>query len=374
MKKFDLKRFERALRSFCIKMIRGIKNIKLQKLKHLITICIAVVIIFSIPIIFGTISNNSYQKIEGNEKKEVKTKNKKDIISGELLSIDTSSVKVYTTSGVLKTIPLEEYVQGVVSSELPLSFEKEAMIAQGILARTYVASKMVTPCGRAKEHGGVICDTVHCQVYKPLEERINSVGYDEDIFRKKVVDAVKKTESEVLTYDGLLVRYPQYFAISSGKTENGYDVFNTDAPYLKSVVSIGEEELPRFKDETIISYSDFAYKVNSAYPGANLTSANIKENVEILARTDGGSVSRIKLGGVTIKGTELRVVLGLDSANFELEFDDKIIINSKGYGHGVGMSQWGANAMAKDGKKYNEILKHYYTDVEITKLKKVRIG
>ena len=248
------------------------------------------------------------------------------------------------------------------------------MIAQGILARTYVASKMVTPCGRAKEHGGVICDTVHCQVYKPLEERINSVGYDEDIFRKKVVDAVKKTESEVLTYDGLLVRYPQYFAISSGKTENGYDVFNTDAPYLKSVVSIGEEELPRFKDETIISYSDFAYKVNSAYPGANLTSANIKENVEILARTDGGSVSRIKLGGVTIKGTDLRVVLGLDSANFELEFDDKIIINSKGYGHGVGMSQWGANAMAKDGKKYNEILKHYYTDVEITKLKKVRIG
>lgn len=373
MKKNDFRKLKLLLREIGInisKGARGIKGFKIQRLKHVITIFLAVMIIFSIPIIFGTISNNSYQKISESDK--VEGKNKVSSIKGKILEMDTSSVKVYTSNGAVKNIPLEEYVKGVVSTELPFSFEEEAMIAQGILARTFVVSKMLTPCSKAKERGGVICDTVHCQVYKPLEERVDAVGYDEKKFTKKVTDAVEKTKGEVLTYDGLLVRYPQYFAISSGKTENGYDVFNTDAPYLKSVVSTGEEDLPSFKSSTDISYSDFAYKINSVYPSANLTSSKVKDEVKILGRTEGGSVSKIQLGGITIKGTEFRMIFGIKSANFELVFGDVIEINCRGFGHGVGLSQWGANAMAKEGKKYKEIIKHYYTGVEITNLKKVR--
>lgn len=352
-------------------MARGIKGFKLKKIKHIITISLAVAIIFSIPIIFGAIGNNSYQKISNTQKEEAK--GKISIIKGDPLKIDTSIVKVYTSSGVIQRIPLEEYVKGVVSTELPFSFEDEAMTAQGILARTFVVSKMITPCNKAKQFDGDICDTVHCQVYKPLKERVSAVGYDEDKFEKKVTKAVEKTKGEVLTYEGLLVRYPQYFAISSGRTENGYDVFNTEAPYLKSVVSTGEEDLPSFKSSSAITYADFAYKINSAYPNANLSSTNIKEQVKILARTDGGSVSKIKLGDVTIKGTEFRTIFGIKSANFELEFGDSIEINCKGFGHGVGLSQWGANAMAETGSNYKEIIKHYYTGIEITNLKKVRV-
>ncbi|MGL4656691.1 MAG: stage II sporulation protein D [Sarcina sp.] len=371
MNKNDLRKLKLIFRECGRGLIRGLKNFKVRKLKHVITIFLAVMIIFSIPIIFGTMSNNSYQKISEVEKGEAKKKS--SVKKGSLLDIDTSIVKVYISNGTIKEVPLEEYVKGVVSTELPFSFEKEAMIAQGVLARTFVVSKMITPCSKAKQYGASICDTVHCQVYKPLEERIQAVGHSEEKFTKKVTEAVEKTKGEVLTYDGLLVRYPQYFAISSGKTENGYDVFNTDAPYLKSVVSTGEEDLPSFKSNTSITYSDFAYKVNLNYPDANLTSSNIKEQVKILGRTEGGSVSKIKLGNVTIKGTEFRSMFGIKSANFELEFGEDIDINCKGFGHGVGLSQWGANAMAKDGENYKEIIKHYYTGVEITNLKKVRV-
>ncbi|MGL5577440.1 MAG: stage II sporulation protein D [Sarcina sp.] len=371
MKKNDFRRLKLILRDISIGLEKVLRGFNINKLKHIITVFVAVAIIFSIPIIFGAMSNNSYQKINGIDKKETKTKS--SIIKGNPLNIDTSIVKVYTGSGDVKNIPLEDYVKGVVSTELPFSFEDEAMIAQGILARTFVVSKMITPCSKAKQYGGDICDTVHCQVYEALEKRVDALGYDEEKFKKKVTKAVEKSEGQVLTYDGLLVRYPQYFAISSGKTENGYDVFNTDAPYLKSVISTGEEDLPSFKSNTDMSYDEFANKVNLAYANANLTSSNIKTEVKILGRTDGGSVSKIKLGSVTIKGTEFRSIFGIKSANFELIFGDKVEIKCKGFGHGVGLSQWGANAMAESGSNYKEIIKHYYTGVEISNLKKVRV-
>ena len=371
MRKNNFRKLKLILKEIRMNSRKLMKKFKVQRLKHVVTIFFAVIIIFLIPIIFGAISNTSYEKINKVEKKNTKTKSA--AIKGNLLDLDTSIVKVLTSRGVVQNIPIEEYVKGVVSTELPFLFEKETMIAQGVLARTFVVSRMITPCSKAKQYGGVICDTVHCQVYKPLEERIREVGHDQAKFRKKVTDSVEKTKGEVLTYEGLLVKYPQYFAISSGKTENGLDVFNVDVPYLKSVVSKGEEELPNFKSDLSISYSDFIEKINSKYIDANLTNLNIKEEIKILGRTEGGSVSKIKLGGITIKGTEFRSIFGIKSANFELVLNDKININCKGFGHGVGMSQWGANFMAKDGKKYKDIIKHYYTGVEITPLKKVRI-
>lgn len=363
------KKIDRFLRELGTNIKRIFKNFELHKFKHLITILLVVLIIFSIPFVFGAMSNDGYQKISGEQKE--KAEQKFSVAKGELLAIDTSIVKVFTENGV-KDVKLEDYVKGVVSSELPLSFEKEAMIAQGILARTFVVSKMITPCSKARDHGGVICDTVHCQVYSPAQERIDSMGADGEMYREKVMSAVDKTAGQVLGYEGLLVRYPQYFAISSGKTENGSDVFNTDAPYLKSVISTGEEELPKFKSTTELSYTEFVNKINASYK-SGLTVENVNDSVKVVSNTEGGSVHQIRLGEVSVKGTEFRTLFGINSANFTIDFGETVKINCKGYGHGVGMSQWGANAMAKEGKNYKKILKHYYTDVDIMDVKTVRV-
>ena len=343
-------------------------NFVMSNFKEIIIIALVIIIIFSIPVIFGYLSNGSYEEISKDNS------NKIDLIKGRELDIDTSIVKVLIMdTGEVKSIPLEEYVEGVVSTEMPLSFEKEALVAQGVLARTFVVSKMITPCTKAKEKGADICDTVHCQVYKDLDERVSSTGSNKAKFKKKIKKAVNETKSKVLSYDGLLVRYPQYFAISSGKTENGSEIFGMDVPYLRSVISNGEEDLPKFKTNVDISNSDFAYKVNSTYSNAGLSTSNLASQVKILSRTEGGSVKQIQLGNVTIKGTEFRTLFSLNSANFNLDFSNKVSITCKGYGHGVGMSQWGANAMAKDGKDYSEILKHYFTESSVVDIKNIMI-
>lgn len=361
--------FQKVLNKVSKNLYKFVKSIKLHKFRHLIIILVVVAIIFSIPFIFGTMSNGSYQKISQDKKEEAVEKF--SVSKGEPLTIDTSIVKVLTDEGV-KEVALEDYVRGVVSTELPLSFEKEAMTAQAILARTFVVSKMITPCSKAKKHGGVICDTVHCQVYSDAESRIQSAGADGEKYRGNIMSAVEQTKGQVLTYEGLLVRYPQYFAISSGKTENGRDVFNTDAPYLKSVQSTGEEELPKFKTQTKYTYTEFVNTINATHK-SGLNIDNLKDNIKVVSRTEGGSVEQIRLGDVSIKGTEFRTLFGINSANFEITFGEEVVIDCKGYGHGVGMSQWGANAMAKEGGNYKKILKHYYTGVDITKLENVRI-
>lgn len=373
MKKFNSRKFKLASRSIILSLGKSIRKIKIYKLKHLITILLSFLIIFAIPIIFGALSNGAYEKLDikgqpGSEKEQ------SYVAKGQPLDIDTSVVKVFREkTGKIEEVPLEEYVAGVISSEMPLSFEMEALIAQSVLARTFVVSKMITPCSKVKDKGAVICDTVHCQVYNPANEKIESVGHSESKFKTKISKAIKKTEGEILAYEGNLVRYPQYFAISSGKTENGKDVFSADMPYLKSVVSTGEEDLPKARSTKEVSLNEFAQIVNNSYPSAGLSSENISSNVKILNRTEGGSVNEIQLGTVTIKGTEFRKMFGINSANFELIIDNKVTINCKGYGHGVGMSQWGANAMAKDGKKHKEILEHYFSGCSIIDIKDVLV-
>lgn len=280
-----------------------------------------------------------------------------------------SKAKVYMTSEKkVKKIDVEEYILGVVSSEMPATFEEEALKAQAIAARTFYYSKRLKNCNLA--NGGEICDSVHCQAYMDKDERLKKWPKDErDAYYKKVKKAVEDTKGQVLTYDNEIVLYPQFFSTSSGKTENAEDVFSSEVPYLKSVNSGGEQVSTSYESEKEITNKDFAAIVNSKYKKANLSSSNINKKIQIKSRTDGGSVKEIQLGGATIKGTEFRKLFDLKSANFTLEYSkNKIKIKCKGNGHGVGMSQWGANLMAKEGKGYAEILKHYYTGIKIGKI------
>ncbi|WP_300261679.1 stage II sporulation protein D [Clostridium sp.] len=333
-------------------------------LKSAIFIGVIIVIISFIPIFFGFLSSSSMN--ENNNKVE-KVENKKlvDVVN-------LKEVEVYISKeNKVEKVPLEEYVLSVISSEMSATFHEEALKAQSILARTFVINKLISGCSNIKE--GNICDTTHCQVYLNINERKKTWGEDGEEYLKKLKEVVKETKGKVLAYNDKLVKYPQYFSTSSGNTEDAVSVFSEDVPYLKSVESPGEEISPKYESEISLSLSDFKNKIKKDIPNSNL-GKNINEEVKILNRNTGGTVDDIKIGEAVIKGKEFRKILSLNSANFTIEIlDDKINIKCLGYGHGVGMSQWGANVMAREGKKYDEILEHYFKGSKIEESNKVLI-
>lgn len=332
-----------------------------RNLEVVIFIGVIILSIFIIPILFGFLSSSSIA-----ESKDTDIKKNQKLT--ELVNIKEVEVYISKENKVEK-VSLEDYVLSVVSSEMPASFHEEALKAQAVLARTFVINKMISGCSNIKE--GDICDTTHCQAYLDINKRKESWGENGDEYLKKIQEAVKKTEGEILSYNEELVRYPQYFSTSSGNTEDAIAVFSEDVPYLKSVESLGEEISPKYESEVNIPINDFKNRIKESIPNSNL-GGNIKEEIEILNRNTGGTVDDIKIGKAIIKGKDFRKIFSLNSANFTLEFSDSVVsIKCLGYGHGVGMSQWGANVMGKNGKKYDEILEHYFNGSRIEKINKV---
>lgn len=333
-----------------------------KNIKFFITINIFI-IVFTIVIVWILILSSTNNFNNFTIDKGSIMKNNGIIIKGN------NKAKVYIRkSKKIKEIDVEEYVVGVVSSEMEVNFEKEALKAQAVAARTYYYSKRLNYCSEGQ--GAEICDSVHCQVYMPKEERLTTWAESErESNWNKIREAVKETEGDVLVYNGELVKYPQFFSTSSGKTENCLDVFSEDVPYLKSIESPGEEIAPKFKSMVNIDKSTFINTITNNYKNTALNYENLRNNIKILSRTEGGAVKEIKLGKVTISGVEFRNLFNINSANFTLNIiENKVTINCTGYGHGVGMSQWGANIMAKEGKNYKDILKHYYSGVNIEKV------
>lgn len=301
--------------------------------------------------------------------------NKDPIKSASLPKI--SKVKVYITKEkAVKEISLEEYVTGVVAAEMPADFDIEALKAQAVASRTYALAHVSELGGILckNANGANLCDTVHCQVYVSKEERIElwdiSSGQKKSgqLYWDKIKAAVVGTQAQVLTYNNDLVMEPYYFATSSGKTENSEEVFSNSIPYLRSVESVGEERAPNFKSSKMFGYNELSQIINNNYNNAKVTSASIKKQITVIDRTEAGSVKNIKIGNITMTGSKFRTMLGLKSSNFQIVFNLKSVeIDCTGYGHGVGMSQWGADAMAKEGKNYIEILNHYYQGTVISK-------
>jgi stage II sporulation protein D len=348
-------------------MRRVFITIHLKNILLLITAFIAFIVIASV-LIVGIGDNKSLNK---NKDIVIKPEEYKNLIkNGELPKI--SKVKVYISKeDAIKELSLEAYVTGVVAAEMPAGFEIEALKAQAVAARTYalahVAELSGTPCKNAK--GATLCDTVHCQAYMTKEERIKL--WDKSSAEKnwaKIELAVKGTIGQILTYNNRLVMEPYYFATSSGKTENSEEVFSNSIPYLRSVESSGEERAPNFKSSNIFKYKELSDIINKNYSNAKVTTANIKKQITVIERTEAGSVKNIKVGSITMTGSKFRTMLGLKSSNFTIKFNSSDLeIDCNGYGHGVGMSQWGADAMAKDGKNYIEILTHYYKGTVVAK-------
>ena len=345
-------------------MAKQLKGILFTTLA-IIVFMIAMPIFIMKPKVSAKISTNDVEKItDTNEVVEASTKQNNNIIMK-----GNEIIRVYITeTGEIEEVNLEDYICGVVSNEMPANFEKEALKAQAVTARTYLASKKLNRCTL---HEGIdICDSTHCQVYTSKEKRLEKWDADyANEYWNKIKEAVDETSGQVLSYEGELVLYPQFFSTSSGQTENSEDVYLGEIPYLRSVASTGEESAPKYTSDKTLKISDFVYLLNSNFTNLNVTVENIKNNFSIKSSSAAGGVIKLNINNVEIRGVDFRKALSLNSTNFTYEFNgDYITFHCKGYGHGVGMSQWGANAMAKNGSNYEEILKHYYTGVEITNL------
>lgn len=271
-------------------------------------------------------------------------------------STDTQKIKVlFEKENVIKTMSLDEYITGVVCAEMPASFEYEALKAQAVSARTYTVKKLQ---GSTSHNNADICTSpLHCQAYVDKENAFIKWGNDAKKNYKKIKDAVYETSGEIITYNGDVIN-AVFHASNGGKTENSHDVWQSEVPYLKSVKSFGEELAKNYKSSKTVSIDEFKNKLK----------ITIFDNHAIKTHlTDGGSVKEIIIGNKKFKGTEIRKLFDLKSANFDITFDkDTVIFDVTGHGHGVGMSQYGANGMAKMGKTYKEILENFYTGTDIS--------
>ena len=258
-------------------------------------------------------------------------------------------------AGQTQLIELEHYLVGVVLAEMPASFELEALKAQAVAARTY-AIKHTMRSTRHDNH--TICaDHTCCQAYIDPAEYIADGGSQSSVDR--VCRAVEETKSQVLIYDGQLID-ATYFSCSGGATENAVAVWGRDIAYLQSVPSPGEEDATYFTDQKTFTPEELQTALGIRLNGA------VNTWFSDVSYTAGGGVDQMTIGGVSYRGTTLRTLLGLRSTAFSVSIrNNLIIIQTCGYGHRVGMSQYGANARAKEGKVYSEILTYYYCGVEL---------
>jgi stage II sporulation protein D len=299
----------------------------------------------------------------------------RNIAEGKENTSNQSLIKVYLSeTRSIETVPLETYVKGVVAAEMPLDFEPAALQAQAIAARTYIIRRM-----QLKDHSGMpdidadVTDTQSHQVYRSLSDmsrlqRENKAGWS------KVNDAVEKTAGEVITYGGEPIE-ALFFSTSNGRTENSEEVFPNKIPYLRSVASPWDkQESPRAEEEIEIPLKDFYAKLGVGISPASINLA-VTKPIRILEWTAGKRVKLMMAGNKKLTGEEVRNKLGLRSASFDWKIGkNKITLKVYGSGHGVGMSQWGAEGMAKAGKSAYQIIAHYYTGTRTEKVSKLANG
>jgi len=274
------------------------------------------------------------------------------------------------TAGGVETLPLEEYLVSVVMSEMPASFSFEALKAQAVAARTFTARMLTSD----KHTDADLCSNPSCcQAWKSEEELRKKYGSGFDAACEKAASAVQETAGQVLTYNGNLIE-AVYYSCSGGASEPAVAVWGTEVPYLQSVPSPGEEIAAKYESQVRIPFAKFKSILRGE--DADVWFSVIPEYwIGETVYSDGGGVATMSLGGVTFTGTKLRSLFSLNSTLFNLSVGNgEMIFSVKGYGHRVGMSQYGAEAMAQAGKTYGEILRHYYTGVTIKKLSRTGSG
>jgi len=281
----------------------------------------------------------------------------RDTGTGEL--DENRSVRVKRSDGVVVTTHMANYLWGVVAAEMPASFELEALKAQAVTARTYTLWKSLH---NSHPDADVCTDYRCCQAWLSKEDAALSWGGQAEEYTARIARAVRETDGKVLCYEGQPIQ-AVFHSSSAGSTQDAVSVWGSTVPYLQGVDTPEGEEVPNYRTQTVLS----AEQVRAALEGLGCT---LGEDPAVwfqgFTYTQEGMVATAQVGGTAVRGTALRSALGLRSATFEVAYGDGgFTFTTTGYGHGVGMSQYGANALAREGKSWREIVNWYYKDVTV---------
>ncbi len=274
------------------------------------------------------------------------------------------------TSGQVLNIEEFDYVVGAVFAEMPATFHEEALKAQAVAAHTYAVRQREKELAKpTKELCGAYFsnDSTKYQAFFTKSQAKQFYGESYDMYYEKISNAVTEVLGEILVYEGEPI-VAAFHSLSSGVTESAGAVWGSDVDYLVPADSESDTLAANYLTETVLTADELRARIEAKYPSAEL-SDDCSEWIKIIDRTTSGTVVKMTVGDVEISGTEFRSLLSLRSSNFEVEVDgDTTTITTKGYGHGVGMSQYGANSMANEGYTYREILEHYYKGAKIIQL------
>lgn len=310
---------------------------------------------YIITVVFALVILPTFITLLYNSEKEVKEESE----DTEII-YDNQITKVYSPEiEIIQDIGIEEYIKGVVAAEMPALFEEEALKAQAVAARTYALKKM-------KDNKDIV-ETDIGQAYLSKEELKQNWGSNYNTYWKRISKAVDATKNQVMMYDNEMID-AVFHSTSAGYTENSENMWSVSLPYLRGVESHQDEKAPDFVTEKSIKAEEVIGKLQNRYKDIVLTDVPLLQQIQIVQRSEAGYILEIQIGNKILTGREVREVLGLKSSNFTInQKGDELIFTTRGYGHGVGMSQYGANYMAQDGSSYDEILKHYYQGIKITK-------
>lgn len=296
---------------------------------------------------------NNSQNISKNVEKSViiEHTNTDNTSVNDTTNSSVSEITIYRSNGSVINLNMTDYLIGVVSSEMPASFNLEALKAQSVLARTYAL--------KAKQTERKLTDTVSTQSYIDIDQMKNKWGNSFNTYYNKIKNAVENTNGEYLSYNGNYIE-ALYHSTNNGKTESSLDVFGNYYPYLISVSSEYDKNASSYLRTINMPIDTISNKL-----GLNLNNDSV---ISILSYTDGGNIKEININGNNFSGKKVRELLGLRSTDFDISIsDNNANITTRGYGHGVGMSQYGANGMANAGYNYKDILSHYYPGTTLTK-------
>ena len=297
------------------------------------------------------ISSNNQGNISSNNTSQKMENNVEPVKVEEEVPDNRTYINLLMNDGSVMKMELEEYLVGVVGAEMPALFNSEALKAQAIIARTYAL--------KANGKGKTLKANESNQSYKTNSELKAMWGDNYGGYYTKIKKAVDETAGMVLTYNGNYIE-AVYHSTSNGMTESSVNVWGNYYPYLVSVSSQYDNLNVSFVKDTEISYQEISNKLGFV--------VDKDTNIELVGKTSGNRIESVKIGEHVYKGIDFRNVLGLRSADFEIEYTDNgIVFTTRGYGHGVGLSQYGANGMAKNGSGYEAILKHYYPGVNLVK-------
>lgn len=322
--------------------------------KIIIYVLFVTVLVFILPIIF----TNKFEQVSTKEVEMGIEIEKYDY--GNL-----STVKLlHTETGIVEDIVLDKYLCGVLAAEIPATYNEESLKAQAIVARTYTIYNIKNV---NKHENADICDSfLCCQAWMTKENRFARwEDGKQNEYWNKILNAVNSTKGKYITYSGEPIN-ALFHSNSGGSTELPVNVWGGDYPYLQVIQTSGEDAYSSYSSEVEISKDELVQKMLERYSSFKIN-FSAPDCIKILDLNESGRVRNVQIGNVSISGIDARNMFGLKSANFKFEIvDNTVKFSVIGYGHGVGLSQSGSDALAKNGMKYDEIIKHYYKNVEIS--------